>query len=489
MKLQIREAGVSIGELRQALVDWLGHQTHISGSLVRQGDTLFITTRAGAGAQTVSGAANDVDALIAKAAETVLDATDPGAYADYLRGHRRVAEAIPIYRTLTVRGSPRDRAWAYLGWSDALRVAPADPSPARNIQISLGLLREAARLDPNLWLVWENIGDAQQFVLQDSEAALASRRRTMRATDFGGYQCGSGALFHPRGPDLPRRIPRRLLRGPQDRDRGGRRSVGPRPGLRGGGPGGLRAVHVHDNGLSRAWTQRALDRSTADPVRRDQRLNRLRYWRLMNVDDWNGAADSIALANGMTATVSNAYWSALGEIALARAGRLAGARAIDADLPANCYICEIASGVLANAAGDVAGSERFFAEAIRFGPSLPKAPIFAGEARLGRGDLDGAIAMFKLANARGPHYADALELWGEALMRKGDAAAAVAKFAEADKYAPHWGRNHLRAGDRPLPSSARSRTPRPSSASPRPWRSPPPTAPSCPRPSPAGTPG
>jgi tetratricopeptide (TPR) repeat protein len=139
-----------------------------------------------------------------------------------------------------------------------------------------------------------------------------------------------------------------------------------------------------------------------------------------------------------------AYFHAVEETALIRAGRLPEAQAIAVKLPLQCYHCEIARGMLANALGDVQGSEQIFAKALRDSPSLPRAPNAAGEARLGRGDLDGAIAMFKLAHARGPHYADPLEMWGEALMRKGEVAGAAAKFQEADRYAPHWGRNHLR---------------------------------------------
>ncbi len=113
----------------------------------------------------------------------------------------------------------------------------------------------------------------------------------------------------------------------------------------------------------------------------------------------------------------------------------------------DCYPCLRERGRIAAAAHDWAGAERWFAEAVRQGRSLPFAYADWAEMRLARGDALGAIAGLRLAHEKGPHWADPLELWGEALMRRGDLSGAVASFAEADKHAPKWGRNHLMWGE------------------------------------------
>jgi predicted Zn-dependent protease len=130
-------------------------------------------------------------------------------------------------------------------------------------------------------------------------------------------------------------------------------------------------------------------------------------------------------------------------IADARLGQSAQAQALIATTPLDCYRCVDARGVIASAAGDWAGADRWFAEAERLAPSLPFAYADQAQSRLTRGDVAGAIALLQTAYAKSPHYADGLELWGEALARQGDYAGAAAKYAEADRYAPQWGRNHL----------------------------------------------
>jgi thioredoxin-like negative regulator of GroEL len=208
------------------------------------------------------------------------------------------------------------------------------------------------------------------------------------------------------------------------------------------------AVYLHDNATSQFWTQRLLERDGVYGVDlRDRRVLRQAHFRLANEDRWSEAADVMAQAEqGITLNTNTAYFFALEAMALAKAGRVAEAKVIVNQLPPRCYTCMIAVGAVAQAAGDVAGSEQAFAEAIRFGPSLPRGYLEVGLARLARGDLEGAIAMARLGHAKGPHNADVLELWGEALMGKGDVAGAADKFQAAAQYAPRWGRDRLRWG-------------------------------------------
>jgi tetratricopeptide (TPR) repeat protein len=132
---------------------------------------------------------------------------------------------------------------------------------------------------------------------------------------------------------------------------------------------------------------------------------------------------------------------------LARLGRTAEAGALISQSPPDCPDCALRHGQIAALAGHWAEADRWFADAVRQGPSIPQAPTLWGAALLAKGDVDGAIAKLKDAHRKGPHYADPLELWGEALIRKGDFAGAVAKFTEAGEYAPRWGRDHMLWGE------------------------------------------
>src|SRR5580698_4748345 len=116
IKVQIPDTGVSIGEFNRYLVDWLGHETHITGEIYRTADGIAVTARAGSDASpTFTGSENDFGKLIAQSAESVYRATQPYRYAAYIAAHGRLAEAQPILQTLADTGTPEDRSWAYIG--------------------------------------------------------------------------------------------------------------------------------------------------------------------------------------------------------------------------------------------------------------------------------------------------------------------------------------------------------------------------------------
>ena len=214
---------------------------------------------------------------------------------------------------------------------------------------------------------------------------------------------------------------------------------------------------LHDGHSARLLLAEAGDAGGASPD-----LLSLRLYAEMAADDWATAArdgsqlldlEDQGRAKAVTADdQAGLLWDErtrdrprLAE-ARVRIGDLAGAEVAITPTPLDCYPCLLERGRIAAAAHDWVGSERWFAEAVRQGPSLPFAYADWAEMRLGRGDAQGAIAKLRLAHEKGPHWADPLELWGEALMRTGDLGGAVASFAEADKHAPLWGRNHLMWG-------------------------------------------
>ena len=132
--------------------------------------------------------------------------------------------------------------------------------------------------------------------------------------------------------------------------------------------------------------------------------------------------------------------------ALARLGRVAEAEALIAPTPMDCDRCLTVRGVVAEAAGDRAAADRWFAEAARLTPSLPRARLVWGRARLARGDLDGAIRLFRQAEERGPRWADPLKYEGDALAAGRDWDGALSRYAAAAERAPRWGALHLAWG-------------------------------------------
>jgi len=136
-------------------------------------------------------------------------------------------------------------------------------------------------------------------------------------------------------------------------------------------------------------------------------------------------------------------------LALARAktGDIAGAQALIARSPLDCYDCVRMRGLIAEQARQPAQADAWFARAVHDAPSIPFAYNDWGKTLLARGQPDAAIAKFQQARDKGPRFADPLEGWGEALMAKNQSHLALGKFAEAKKFAPNWGRLHLKWGE------------------------------------------
>jgi predicted Zn-dependent protease len=117
---------------------------------------------------------------------------------------------------------------------------------------------------------------------------------------------------------------------------------------------------------------------------------------------------------------------------------VASASALIAQTAADCYLCVRIRALIAASAGDPAGADRWFAEAIRQAPDLPMAYLELGQTLLVRGDLAGATKQLALAHEKGPHFADPLKSLGDALVKQGHPGEAMVKYDEALKYAPHW---------------------------------------------------
>ncbi len=446
LKVEIPETGVSFGELNRWLRQWLGNQTRVSGEVYRTPAGLTVSVRTGQdGGVSFTGPDTDVDKLVQQAAEAVYQRAQPFRYALWLIEQGRQQQGLAAMTALANGPAGEDRSWAD-GLGDAL-------AGAGDVQGGLARGEDSVRIfpdKPHAWMAAASVYDlldreqqtleatqraydlllrdpgdvtpvSRQALLRLFPAAVAELRGDFRTaailnqaiTQLADYQ-GSvrGALKDVIGD-----------RG-QDHDGPGA-DVAMAAARRGGASEAalLPARLVADVGLER-WP---------DALAAGAAMQALKRGTLVFTAD---------VPDPEIARVGAAY------AAYARAvtGDLAGAQALISATPLDCYTCVRLRGKIAATAGDLAGAQRWFAQADRLGPSIPFADNDWGEMLLARGDAAGAIAKFGLAHQKGPHFADPLELWGEALMKQGDAAGAALKFAEAEGDAPQWGRNHLRRG-------------------------------------------
>jgi tetratricopeptide (TPR) repeat protein len=185
--------------------------------------------------------------------------------------------------------------------------------------------------------------------------------------------------------------------------------------------------------------------------RGDQAMKDFAWWLLAPLEDWAGLEAELRAPSPPTddptfpTRTATRVQPRLAH-AVARQGRHAEAAALIADTPLDCFWCVLNRGWVAALAGDADMADRWFAEAVRQGPSLPEAYSEWGEAKLLRGDTTGAIQLFGEARRRGPRWADPIKFEGDALARRGDHRAALRRYEDALERAPRWGAAHLAAG-------------------------------------------
>ena len=452
IKVEIPETGVSIGELNRYLRQWLGHETRITGEVVRMGAGLSVTARAGAEAgRTFTGADADLDRLIGQAAEAVYAGTQPYRYAVYLASHGRPDAALAAYVRLARSGSPEDRRWAYAGWSEIL-LERGDNRGAETV-VREGMARGLSLFETgamaNLNSVENNLGHAQ--------GELDALRLSLKAVK----RAGKGNAF------ISAKDATRLLEGAALEAQGDYRTAVARwSALNAVSAEGGRVGVVPSVLLANAMARNhevtaalkllgppAAQAPTATDLFRGRFPARVRKEAMIQGEDWPrlvSLAEQQRDAATAAGPVGRDYlerevWPDLA-LGYAQTGRLAEAQGLISRTPPDCDTCLDVRAQIAALAKDWTAADRWFAALDRQAPEIPDWDADWGRALLAKGDVDGAIAKLGQAHQKGPHFADPLELWGEALMQKGDFTGAARKFAEADKDAPRWGRNHLRWG-------------------------------------------
>jgi tetratricopeptide (TPR) repeat protein len=450
IKVEIPETGVSVGELRRLLVQWLGRQTSISGELYRTPTGLALAARTGTASATAhAGSEADIDAMVQAAAEDVYRTSQPYRYAVWLGRSldpASVAKSEQLMRRLAIGNDPTDRIWARNGLASSLQ----NPDPPASIAAAT----DAIRLDPHFSLAYVNRSGAEGQLGHD-EASLADTRAALAVSGAYGrsfYTAESQRYLHLQdeanlASDLgdwrtaAREQAAALQLRPDSDD--------------------TRANEASNEAFGHNIpAARTTAGDLAPPDAADQstpaRLSRLRRQFLdateaYALDDWPRLDATVAQVDPSVFPgldrVLLVQLKPFRALAMAKQGDIAGARALIATTPLDCYLCARMRGRIEAQARNWPAAERWFAEAVRQGPSIPFAYADWAGMKLAMGDSDGALAKLKLAVATGPHFADAYELEGEALMTKRDYAGAATAFAKADANAPNWGGDHLRWGE------------------------------------------
>jgi tetratricopeptide (TPR) repeat protein len=441
VKIEIPQTGVSLDEVEHFVHRWLGNQIVVNGEVRNEanGDISINLHIAGVEPIEIRGPSADLDRLIQETAERAFASFDPINYVIYLLHAGRAPDALHAAedhaRSSTVQGgSPQEAADAYALWGGA------DPDQQRALSRAL----IAIDLDPHVMVGWIEAARASAELGHDQAAndfyrkVLETKIEDQTTSLRGGYAlaireahietdraAGDFAALDADYTVDPASISNRYAR---------RARV---------------AAALHDQAAGAKELARALDSGPADSF-----VRKTRWYVSSAAGDWPQAlSDAKALVDEETAekvAAPGPDWAGERELALQTVYRpwlayaelmnkdVASAAALIDQSPTDCYQCARIRALIAASAGDRAGADRWFGEAVRQAPGLPMAYWQWGQAMLARGDLPGAAKQLTLAHEKGPHFADPLKAWGDVLVKQGRPTEALAKYDEALKYAPNW---------------------------------------------------
>jgi tetratricopeptide (TPR) repeat protein len=451
LEVEIPQTGVALGEVGRWLRQRFGRETRISGEVWRTPTGLAVTTRAGAApGRTFEGPEAELDRLLQRAAETVYAETQPYRWSVFLsRDGLQGEEARRVLLPLTQSPDPTEVAWAFHGLSNYHQGRGESATAA-------AMSRRSLQAVPDMTLAWNNMAQLEAAQGHDEAALRATRRVATLLPRASDVSARSRAILMPlvdgwralQSADFPRAAAA-FLEASEQPDYGDFASLAVV----------MRAEALgwaHDPGAAR----RLLD---GGGFQRPESLARFagdiglafsaHFAAAAAAENWPAA---LAAVEALEAEAAKTPAAAIGwtptllrpqrALALARLGRADEAVRLAAETPLDCYRCLWTRGAAAGAAEDPVQADRWFAEAVRRGPSLPFAHLEWGRARLARGDVDGAVRLFREAQKRGPRWADPLKFEGDALAGQGDHQAAVRRYAQAAERAPRWGALHLAWG-------------------------------------------
>lgn len=429
IKLDVPEAGISIGEISRVLKERFGHDVHIDGDLVETPTGgLELTVRGnGVPPRTFSVSVADLARLTVEAAEYVYSMSQPVRWATFLDNSGRYAEAITFCRTAIPSVAAEDRSLLLTRW------ALANDSSGGSARESLGLLRAAVKLQPNDWIARANIMN-DLMVVDDEEGAWRAGE-DMRAA-AGGRPGRASEIYYQNWDYLTWNLPAWLEEQRADAEA----NAGMGTGQSSAGPT-LADIYARLHDSEAAELALKTTKEAAGDLTIGAMTHFVRGRLAAEAGDARAAATEmeafgIAYANPAESTNNPGYncWIALAEEEAGRPDKAdevlrTGGSFVD------CYRfrADILSG-----RGDWGGAQKAYAEAVALAPDLPAAYYSWGVALAKHGDLDGAVIKLKDANQKGPHWADPLNAWGDVLAKRGHTKEALAKYDAALKYAPNW---------------------------------------------------
>ena len=456
--VEVEAGGLSLKDAYRALIRWLGDETYIDGGISRTNSGLELVVRSSDGTTVrVEGSADRPAELMREAAVQFYERTQPYRYAIYLVD---TGEALPkgseqqrlfdrsriILTKLLDSPSKIERIWANNGLSvgrdktrqealflieTALEIDPDHPAALNGaISNTLWLSRDessksyAQRL-LNTLSIHHNRTKLQSAAQED----YAIQARAYLAEFQGDWQKAAElytVLINRPSPVIRRNRSRLMM--------------------------SLIALHQPSVYFQTNSNDKRAPQYIQDFGEAGFALSQ--FDALASLDNWQQALSLIetlnteqapAMSKSVASTLSTLFWPRLA-YARARTGDLAGAQALIAATPLDCYLCVRERARIAELAGDRAAADRWSAEARRQGPSLPFAFAERGQMLMGRGDVDGAIDFYEQAVERGPRWADPQKYWGDALLARGDEGGAIRKYRAAADRAPQWGALHLAWG-------------------------------------------
>jgi len=453
VKVQIPNTGVSIGEFYRYLADWLGHETHITGEVVKTGHGLMLSVREGSNAAAVFNAP-DLATLVSKASEEIYKRTQPYRYAAFLGDMNRDQEDVEVSRDMALHGAKEDRPWAWSRLGILLQRAG-------DLHGALDAQKRANQLNPNLPHVLGNLANEEAFLGHDEEAFRDTRRAHELETSGSSSEISpviARSLFAEERSNLAEYV------GDYREAVAADDAIAESADYSGSGNSApiMKAADLaEDHDISASLR-------VAPGV--DQEILSVRmaarfiaaffdpelpaYQRAVAVGDWKAARDDLDRLQKVPVTkeggikpITAVYLVPLLADAEAHLGNFARAHALIDGAAPDCYLCTRVRGNVAALEKNWAAAERWYARAVELAPSIPFAYLEWARMRAAKGDPDGAIAKLEIAHAKGPHFADPLEMWGEALIAKSRSDLALAKFEEANRYAPNWQRLHQKWGE------------------------------------------
>jgi tetratricopeptide (TPR) repeat protein len=450
LKVDIPQAGVSLDQVQRYLRATLGRETRITGEIVRSAEGLKVTVRAGnATAVSFAGPAAELDRLLTLAADDIYRVTQPYRWGVLLYDSGRYEEAKATFRQQLLRGSTRDRAWAYNGLGTTLNW---DARPREAIAV----LRSAIAADPGNGQAHYNLVASMQRLGRDGEAFRIRRVAIPLYTGLDSHGLSKatrgGVRLMMQGQNL--------------------QALGDYQGARRRFAAATAAAEFRQIELVRSFDassvaglhQPALARRLVAEIalpEPNMGIRRLSWFEAFRArieadaaaEDWRAAAVHVAEARRFAAAYRDlapydrSYLTPMQALAEARLGDVAAAQRTIESTDADCDLCQRVRGMIAALAGDRQSSARAFAAARALGPALPFADLQEGRVHLERGDAAAAMARFNSAHRLSPRFADPLGYGGEALLMQGDASGAARRFAQAARLAPRWGRLHLKWGE------------------------------------------